>query len=67
LNSTPADEHKFLALVNENRNRILKVCRVYSRNPSDQKDFYQEIPFQIWVGCPDWAQFWGGMSTLQLP
>jgi len=37
LNSTPTDEHKFLELVNENRNKILKVCRVYEWNPSEQE------------------------------
>jgi len=52
VNSTPADEHKFLELVNENRNRILKVCRVYSWNPSDREDLYQEILFQIWRALP---------------
>jgi RNA polymerase sigma-70 factor, ECF subfamily len=52
LNSTPEDEHKFLELVNENRNRILKVCRVYAWNPADQDDLYQEILFQIWRGLP---------------
>jgi RNA polymerase sigma-70 factor (ECF subfamily) len=52
LNSTPADEHKFLELVNENRNRILRVCRVYSWNSADQDDLYQEILFQIWRGLP---------------
>jgi RNA polymerase sigma-70 factor (ECF subfamily) len=52
LNSTPADEHKFLELVNENRNRILRLCRVYSWNSADQDDLYQEILFQIWRGFP---------------
>ena len=52
MNSTPADEHKFLELVNENRNRILRVCRVYSWNSADQDDLYQEILFQIWRGLP---------------
>ena len=52
MNSTPADEHKFLELVNENRNRILKVCRVYAWNSADQDDLYQEILFQIWRGLP---------------
>jgi RNA polymerase sigma-70 factor (ECF subfamily) len=52
LNSTPADEHKFLQLVNENRNRILRICRVYSWNSADQDDLYQEILFQIWRGLP---------------
>jgi RNA polymerase sigma-70 factor (ECF subfamily) len=52
LNSTPADEHKFLELVNENRNRILRVCRVYAWNSADQDDLFQEILFQIWRGLP---------------
>src|SRR5436189_5759542 len=48
----PADEHKFLELVNENRKRILKVCRVYAWNSADQDDLYHEILFQIWRGLP---------------
>jgi RNA polymerase sigma-70 factor (ECF subfamily) len=52
LNWTPADERKFLELVNENRNKILKVCRVYAWNSADQDDLYQEILFQIWRGLP---------------
>ena len=52
MNSTRVDEHKFLELVNENRNRILKVCRVYAWNSADQDDLYQEILFQIWRGLP---------------
>ncbi len=50
MNSTPADEHKFLELVTENRNRILRVCRVYAWNAADQDDLYQDILFQIWRG-----------------
>ncbi|HWW01675.1 MAG TPA: RNA polymerase sigma factor [Candidatus Acidoferrum sp.] len=52
MNSTPADEHKFLELVNENRNKILRVCRVYAWNSADQDDLYQEILFQIWRALP---------------
>jgi RNA polymerase sigma-70 factor, ECF subfamily len=52
LNSPPADEHKFLELVNENQNRILRVCRVYAWNSADQDDLYQEILFQIWRSLP---------------
>jgi RNA polymerase sigma-70 factor, ECF subfamily len=52
LNSTPADEHKFLELVTENRNRILRVCRVYAWNSADQDDLYQEILVQVWRGLP---------------
>src|SRR5262245_8924526 len=39
-------------MVNENRDRILRICRVYSWNPADQDDLYQEILFQIWRGLP---------------
>ena len=53
MSSTPADEHKFLELLNENRNRILWVCRVYAWNAADQDDLYQEVLFQIWRGLPD--------------
>jgi RNA polymerase sigma-70 factor (ECF subfamily) len=52
LNSTPANEHKFLELLNGNRKRILRVCRVYAWNSADQDDLYQEILFQIWRGLP---------------
>jgi RNA polymerase sigma-70 factor (ECF subfamily) len=48
----PADEHKFLELVTENRNRILRLCRVYAWNAADQDDLYQEIWLQIWRGLP---------------
>jgi len=53
LSSTPENERQFLELVNENRNRILRICRVYSWNSADQDDLYQEILFQIWRGLPD--------------
>jgi RNA polymerase sigma-70 factor (ECF subfamily) len=52
LKPTHPDEQQFLELVNENRNRILKVCRVYAWNSADQDDLYQEILFQIWRGLP---------------
>jgi RNA polymerase sigma-70 factor, ECF subfamily len=45
-------DHGFLALVNENRGRILKICRVYAWNREDQDDLYQEILVQIWRGLP---------------
>ena len=38
--------------MNENRTRILKICRVYVWNPSDQEDLYQEILFQVWRALP---------------
>ena len=45
-------EAGFLKLIEENRPKILKICRVYAWNPSDRDDLYQEILFQIWRALP---------------
>jgi RNA polymerase sigma-70 factor (ECF subfamily) len=50
--TSPTDEHKFNELVNENRGRILRVCRAYAWNSADQDDLYQEIVLQVWRGLP---------------
>ena len=45
-------EDHFLALVSENRQRILRVCRVYAWTSQDREDLYQEVLFQIWRALP---------------
>jgi RNA polymerase sigma-70 factor (ECF subfamily) len=52
----PPDEQKFLELVNENRPKILKICRVYAWDAADRDDLYQEILFQIWRALPGLKQ-----------
>jgi RNA polymerase sigma-70 factor (ECF subfamily) len=53
LNSKQPDlDARFLDLLKENRNRILKICRVYAWNREDQDDLYQEILCQIWRSLP---------------
>ena len=52
MNPPPTDERQFLQLVDENRNKILRVCRVYAWNAADHDDLYQEILVQIWRGLP---------------
>jgi RNA polymerase sigma-70 factor (ECF subfamily) len=46
-------EGEFLEMVNGNRQRILRICRVYAWNPQDEEDLYQEILFQIWRALPN--------------
>jgi RNA polymerase sigma-70 factor, ECF subfamily len=46
------DEAGFLKLIEENRPKILKICRAYAWNPFDRDDLYQEILFQIWRALP---------------
>src|SRR5258706_12148717 len=45
-------ETRFLALVGENRQRLLRLCRVYARGEQDPEDLYQEVLFQIWRALP---------------
>lgn len=52
----PPDEQQYLKLIEGNRPRILKVCRVYAWNAADQDDLYQEILFQIWRALPGLKQ-----------
>jgi RNA polymerase sigma-70 factor, ECF subfamily len=52
----PPDEQQFLHLIDGNRPRILKVCRVYAWNGADREDLYQEILFQIWRALPGLKQ-----------
>jgi RNA polymerase sigma-70 factor (ECF subfamily) len=53
LNAQPAIERTFLDLVDQNRGRILRICRVYAWNAADQDDLYQEILLQIWRSLPE--------------
>jgi RNA polymerase sigma-70 factor (ECF subfamily) len=46
------EEAGFLKLIEENRPKILKICRTYAWNLSDRDDLYQEILFQIWRALP---------------
>jgi len=46
-------EGQFLAVVNENRPRILRICHAYAWEAEDRKDLYQEVLFQIWRSLPN--------------
>lgn len=48
----PNNETDYLKLVEENRARLLRLCRVYAWNAPDQEDLYQEILVQIWRSLP---------------
>jgi RNA polymerase sigma-70 factor (ECF subfamily) len=50
--SLQPDEAGFLKRIEENRPKILKICRAYAWTPSDRDDLYQEILFQIWRALP---------------
>jgi RNA polymerase sigma-70 factor (ECF subfamily) len=41
-------EEKFRKTIDENKSRIMRVCRYYAPSREDQKDMYQEILVNIW-------------------
>lgn len=41
-------EEQFKRIVEENSDRIMRICRYYNSNPDDQKDMYQEILVNVW-------------------
>ncbi len=43
-----AKEIRFRQIVEENSNRISRICNYYSKNAEDSKDLYQEILINIW-------------------
>ena len=41
-------EEKFKKTVDENKEKIMRICRYYAPSTEDQKDMYQEILINIW-------------------
>lgn len=41
-------EEKFEQIVNENKERITRICRYYANCEEDSKDMYQEVLINIW-------------------
>jgi RNA polymerase sigma factor (sigma-70 family) len=45
---TPAQEQKFLSLIEEHKKILYKVCYSYCRQAEDRNDLAQEIVIQLW-------------------
>lgn len=45
-------EKKFISFLKENQRIIHKVCRIYTDNPEDHEDLFQEITIQLWKSFP---------------
>ena len=50
------DQDDFVALVNEHKTLIYKVCNTYCTAVAERKDLFQEIIIQLWKS---WPQFRG--------
>jgi len=38
----------FINIIEDNKQRILRICRVYAPDKEDQKDLYQNVILNIW-------------------
>ncbi|HKK28654.1 MAG TPA: sigma-70 family RNA polymerase sigma factor [Gemmatimonadota bacterium] len=45
-------EDRYLQLVEENRGRMRRLCRVYARDAEAARDLYQEMLLQVWRSLP---------------
>ena len=53
---------RFLKEVQKNQGIIHKIASVYTRNPEDRKDLFQEILLQLWKAYPGF-QYRAAFST----
>jgi RNA polymerase sigma-70 factor (ECF subfamily) len=44
----PNKKREFLALIQENKRLIFKICNAYCSNREDREDLAQEIVYQLW-------------------
>ena len=45
-------ENTFLAGIEENKQKLLRICSVYSKDDEDRKDLFQEALVNIWKSLP---------------
>jgi len=46
-------EDTFLEALEQNQQKLLRICSVYSKDASGTKDLFQEVLFNIWKSMPN--------------
>ena len=49
-------ESAFLSAIEENQNKLLRVCSVYAQDADDKKDLFQEVLIHIWQSMPTFQE-----------
>ncbi len=49
-------ETQFFELIENNKDRINRICSVYAKNSEDQKDLVQDVFLNIWKALPSFEQ-----------
>ena len=42
------EELNFIQILEDNKDRIYRICRIYAVSPIEPQDLFQEVVFQIW-------------------
>ncbi|MDN5202710.1 sigma-70 family RNA polymerase sigma factor [Fulvivirgaceae bacterium BMA10] len=45
-------EQTFTEILEDNKDRIFRICRIYAVAPIEPEDLFQEVVFQIWKSFP---------------
>ena len=45
-------EHLFLKVLEQNQQKLFRICSVYSKNSEDTKDLFQDVLINIWKSLP---------------
>ena len=46
----------FKEIIKNNKLRILRICRAYTREDEDQKDLFQDVMLNIWKSLPSYSR-----------
>ncbi len=41
-------EQNFIQIVEENKDKIYRICKIYAVNPIEPQDLFQEVVIQVW-------------------
>lgn len=50
--STTGREAEFVQVLNDNKARIMRLCKAYTASREDREDLFQEIAVQLWKALP---------------
>jgi RNA polymerase sigma factor (sigma-70 family) len=51
-NNTASREADFVRLLDDNKARIMRLCKAYTVSREDREDLFQEIAVQLWKALP---------------
>lgn len=46
-------EKEFEKILEENKHRIYRVCKIYAISPIEPQDLFQEVVYQVWRSLPN--------------